>query len=1707
MEKNPVSLKFRRLLLLIWKNMILRKRHWIITSFQVFLPVILVVGFTTANKATSTGERQQSGQPEPPPGPRHGIMEMARVAIELNNTRVAYAPSNAFTDKMIKNLVDSINAFNLGTVVIDWKGFPSESAIERTVKHQFLKEREYRRVPSNDISAAVIFTKTFNSVSNVPPEGVYSYTLRFVRDEAKTADLFPTHGPSGHDSYMSIGFIGLQLLLDHALIKEITSTGINSTLYIETMPSISYDKPKSSNDVMDRVWSTLVWSFIFIVPSVVREIVSERESGIKELMRIMGLPNWMHLLGWIIDSIAFLTITVTVVAYLLNSSKIFTDGGIFRGWILIFVYCMESVAMCIFIASFFEQPALATTLGFLVWTLTFVLDMIIRGYYNSLNTYLVPFLGIIPNVGLSLCLTNMHEFETLGPTLIVMAISIFLYLLLALYVENIMSFTYGVRQPWHYIFTTCARRPKIVDSHRLSQLLEESGSQEEQAGEYFQSDPTEIEPGVEVVDLSKEFRKGIKAVDNLSLKIFKGQITVYYLQPAHNMLFDRLTVKEHLLFFAKLKGAKSAEANSEMNEILNQLDMMKKVNVMSKSLSGGQKRKLNLSMALIGGSKVVILDEPTSGLDPESRRAMWDLLMSARAERTILLTTHLMEEADVLGDRIAIMAEGKLKCCGTSPFLKKKYGPGYTIRMTLRDKTHADQILDTVRLHVNDASFKGMPNLLELAVELPSLENSSVFPAIFSDLESNKGKLGIKTVGLSTPTMDDIFMKVIIDENMESQVSEVPSARETRSRLVVESNSTAIISKDNVESKNSSRSKFNSKEASTNASKIGFQQAARNQENDQVHSNRNREMQGLEPTKRASLSLMGLRFYAILMKRVHYSRRKLIIVLIQLMIFLLVTVLVTLSSNFMRSIQTSRNEFDQPVFAFKLASYSDPITPYRENNSSTPNIGPSYAAVVGKSALKINREDMTNYSDFGDYLLSKVHTDENYISSYIVGADFNHTTPRFGEGMAAYYSVFPHHALPLSVNLISNALLHLLTGSRDFSVEVRSHPLRSRYREFKTAIAFAQPGFHAATSMIYVNLIGIGLVIVAAFLVIFPAEERISKAKHLQLMTEVNVLIFWGASLLWDFLVLLVIICVGLCCFPIFQMYNFFTANGALGVLLAILMVYAFSTICFAYAVSLLVKTVLNGFSFIACFNILFGLVAATAFRFIEGNVDQIICQILNRIVCQICPFFGILRCLQKFFHTTLVNNRCEMLHTEFPKLQCGSDSPARICCPCPSGTPLDQLQWEHTGRCFQLRPYLQWWEWELDKFNGKWVESPGICQELFYVFLAGMFYILIVLLIDSGFFKPLFALCHYPRPATMTDERDEDVIEEAKRIESQLSTGSVSDAVAVSSVTKMFGSFPAVNDLTFGAQYGECFGLLGVNGAGKTTTFRILTGDTGPSHGNVFMEKYNMRKRSKYCLSRIGYCPQFDAILGVLSGKEMLQLFSRLRGSLNTSEETTKWLSKVGLLESANVRCKNYSGGMKRRLSTAMALIGDPPLVMLDEPTSGVDPVARRQFWGVIRSNSDLGQAIILTSHSMDEIEALCSRLAIMVNGQFQCFGGVQHIKSKFGQGFTLTFKLKPVVPQDSPKLLSLMEEIDSKFRPCNLKDRHENLIQYQVYKPDLPWKNLFEFLEDLKTNYVDEIEDYSATETTLDEVFLSFARQQYPVLKNGCCSCCTKK
>lgn len=199
-----------------------------------------------------------------------------------------------------------------------------------------------------------------------------------------------------------------------------------------------------------------------------------------------------------------------------------------------------------------------------------------------------------------------------------------------------------------------------------------------------------------------------------------------------------------------------------------------------------------------------------------------------------------------------------------------------------------------------------------------------------------------------------------------------------------------------------------------------------------------------------------------------------------------------------------------------------------------------------------------------------------------------------------------------------------------------------------------------------------------------------------------------------------------------------------------------------------------------------------------------------------------------------------------------------------------------------------------------------------------------------------------------------------------------------------------------------ECFGLLGINGAGKTTTFKMLTGDIPIKHGNAWVKGNSIKTDMKNVRKMIGYCPQFDALIDDLTGRETLRIYCLLRGVPKeyVKDLSIKLAKEFNFLQHFDKRINDYSGGNKRKLSTAISLIGNPVVVYLDEPTTGMDPGAKRQLWYIVCKIRNSGKSIILTSHSMEECEALCTRMAIMVNGEFKCIGSAQYLKNKFKKG-----------------------------------------------------------------------------------------------------------
>nr|XP_027206998.1 ATP-binding cassette sub-family A member 3-like isoform X2 [Penaeus vannamei] len=183
------------------------------------------------------------------------------------------------------------------------------------------------------------------------------------------------------------------------------------------------------------------------------------------------------------------------------------------------------------------------------------------------------------------------------------------------------------------------------------------------------------------------------------------------------------------------------------------------------------KRKLSVGIALCAGSNVIFLDEPTSGMDPGARRIIWDLLQQERPGRTILLTTHFMEEADLLGDRIAIMANGVVQCCGSSLFLKKKYGAGYRLIIVKEKGCKVDAITTVLQSHIPDAELDQNVGA-ELSYVLPNADVAK-FEALFLQLENSRKQLQISSYGASQTTMDEVFLRVGESVNVED-VNDIP---------------------------------------------------------------------------------------------------------------------------------------------------------------------------------------------------------------------------------------------------------------------------------------------------------------------------------------------------------------------------------------------------------------------------------------------------------------------------------------------------------------------------------------------------------------------------------------------------------------------------------------------------------------------------------------------------------------------------------------------------------------------------------------------------------------------------------------------------------------------------------------------------------------------------------------------------------------------
>lgn len=222
--------------------------------------------------------------------------------------------------------------------------------------------------------------------------------------------------------------------------------------------------------------------------------------------------------------------------------------------------------------------------------------------------------------------------------------------------------------------------------------------------------------------------------------------------------------------------------------------------------------------------------------------------------------------------------------------------------------------------------------------------------------------------------------------------------------------------------------------------------------------------------------------------------------------------------------------------------------------------------------------------------------------------------------------------------------------------------------------------------------------------------------------------------------------------------------------------------------------------------------------------------------------------------------------------------------------------------------------------------------------------------------------------------------------------------AISVQNLTKRFGSFTAVDQITFDVEQGEIFGFLGANGAGKTTAMRMLCGLSMPSSGEATVAGFDLYKNAEKIKQSIGYMSQKFSLYEDLTIRENIRFYGGIYGLSNSEikAKTEHLVTSLKLEDKINSLVKSLPLGWKQKLSFSVAMIHDPKIVFLDEPTGGVDPITRREFWTMIFEAANRGTTVFVTTHYMDEAE-YCNRVSIMVDGQIAALGAPMELKSKY--------------------------------------------------------------------------------------------------------------
>ena len=1489
----------------------------------------------------------------------------------------------------------------------------------------------------------------------------YNYSLHYFENIADDSaedvpksfylkDPFQTNADL--ESYIKYQFNGysyiMKIITDYVYSQEIDpETKIN--FGILPMKYKSYKIDPFGEELGEICAFFVITAYMVNLLMYVYRMVLEKEIRIKEGMKIMGLTEGIYFLSYFIQ---YIIISLFVSA--INSAiflLIFTQIPYIVFFLIFFLFSINVFSLAFFFQSFIEKGKESIILSLIVYYIMFFLYMLV--YNINASYYLKVGLSIFPPMTIYIGFFLLGQFESnfkqfylkdifyiytnysIIAMYIMLIIDSLIYLFLGYYLQNILPHDFGVRKPWYFLFTSNYWGFKKSNKNLINEeksplqkkeeiLIENNPNFDDNfQNEDIYKEMTDPKDSLKIREIVKKFDDGKIAVNHLSFNLYKNEIfallghngagkttlismliglyeategeAIYDnmnillpenisdfrgkigICPQHDALFKDLTIREHLEMYSVFKGVSSENIEKEVNKIINDFQLEEVQHTLAKNLSAGHRRKLSIGISLVGGSEIIFLDEPSSGMDITSRRNLWEILKRQCDNKIIILTTHYMEEASVLGKRIGIINLGRMKCIGTPLFLIEKFGKFMTLILNKEEGAKNKDICQFILNNVEEVKFESLSEeiIVRIGKNVFNNNNGISLNKFFEKLDNHLNELKIKSYSVSMPTLEDVFLNVVQeDDNRFGWKTDMHFG-----------NDVALF-------------ELNFLDTFTTFQKFFY-----------------------------DMKLCFIRRFYLIIR----DKKDIIIEIICPILLILLGCLMSQLDIF----------YTTPYFGSKdISSLGNQIIYYTSlnksinkenyyinnlynvtsknltlfdgsleeiNNNKTLAIYKFIDAIYNsteenKNTYKNDGNEKNNVNNYGSLLLLNEPNKENKNYEFVELID-----SRIIQGVPLFTSAFLEQIIKkASNNKVTINYHHKVMGTT----------AKQGSNQHSNNVVLYVAAAYALISANFINII---------------VKERVNNSKHLMKLSGMNLISYWIVNFIFE---IVKYYFAGGVCLIILYGFGYNTPY-----LINFYLMYGPPLILMTYVASFLFSDESGAQSKVILFHIFLGCLGSTLiFFFRESEKSSFIGKVLGLILSLIPSY-----CF--CFAYNLGRNKKAIYLIDYR----------------------DQI-------------------FEYIKDDTKLMEHFFLLLGPFIFLIAETFvYLIILILIEALSNKEI---CGKEKIQLINNEeqRDSGVIKEEIKVQTEKediinneqvlknnNNGNKNNyLVKVKNLQKEYKFFIynlfcfckksksviAIKNLNFGLEKGECFGLLGLNGAGKTTTFKCITQEISPTNGDIYLNGVKTNNNFEMIKNKFGYCPQYNAIFEYMTVYENLEFYAKLKGVKRDflTQIINSVIYEMKLEEFIKKLAGKLSGGNKRKLSVAISMLCSPPIILLDEPSNGMDPEARRFMWSIIHKMTSLSRksSIIMTTHSMDEAEALCKRMGIMVNGEFVCLGKANEIKNKYGYGYELNIKIKPLSEEMENELYINKYNLDKKMK---VNERNVDNILEQINK----------------INYIDEIKE----------------------------------